>query len=131
MKIAVLPGDGIGPEIVAQAAKVLDALRSDGLQIETEYAHIGGAGYDTAGDPFPAATEKLAQESDAVLLGAVGGYQYDTLPRAMRPEQGLLRIRKSLNLFANLRPALVYPELVSASSLLSLIHISEPTRRTP
>src|SRR5665811_1875234 len=117
MKIAVLPGDGIGPEIVAQAAKVLDALRSNGLPIETEYAHIGGAGYDTAGDPFPAATEKLAQESDAVLLGAVGGYQYDTLPRAMRPEQGLLRIRKYLNLFANLRPALVYPELVNSSSL--------------
>lgn len=117
MKIAVLPGDGIGPEIVAQAAKVLDVLRSDGLQIETEYAHIGGAGYDAAADPFPAATEKLAKESDAVLLGAVGGYQYDTLPRAMRPEQGLLRIRKTLNLFANLRPALVYPELVNSSSL--------------
>lgn len=117
MKIAVLPGDGIGPEIVAQAAKVLDVLRSDGLQIETEYAHIGGAGYDAAGDPFPAATEKLAKESDAILLGAVGGYQYDTLPRPMRPEQGLLRIRKALNLFANLRPATVYPELVNASSL--------------
>jgi 3-isopropylmalate dehydrogenase len=117
MKIAVLPGDGIGPEIVAQAAKVLDVLRSDGLKIETEYAHIGGAGYDAAGDPFPAATEKLAKESDAVLLGAVGGYQYDTLPRPMRPEQGLLRIRKGLGLFANLRPALVYPELVNASSL--------------
>ncbi|MDO8349983.1 MAG: 3-isopropylmalate dehydrogenase [Gallionella sp.] len=117
MKIAILPGDGIGPEIVAQAAKVLDVLRSDGLKIETEYAHIGGAGYDAAGDPFPAATEKLALASDAVLLGAVGGYQYDTLPRQMRPEQGLLRIRKSLNLFANLRPAMVYPELVNSSSL--------------
>ncbi len=117
MKIAVLPGDGIGTEIVAQAAKVLDALRSDGLHIETEYAHLGGAGYDAAGDPFPAATESLVKESDAVLLGAVGGYQYDTLPRPMRPEQGLLRIRKSLNLFANLRPAMVYPELVNASSL--------------
>jgi 3-isopropylmalate dehydrogenase len=117
MKIAVLPGDGIGPEIVAQAAKVLEALRRDGLKIEMEYAHIGGAGYDAAGDPFPAATEKLALAADAVLLGAVGGYQYDTLPRPMRPEQGLLRIRKGLGLFANLRPALVYPELVSASSL--------------
>jgi 3-isopropylmalate dehydrogenase len=117
MKIAVLPGDGIGPEIVAQAAKVLDALRSDGLKVEMEYAHIGGAGYDAARDPFPAATEKLALESDAVLLGAVGGYQYDALPRPMRPEQGLLRIRKGLNLFANLRPALVYPELVDSSSL--------------
>ena len=117
MKIAVLPGDGIGPEIVAQAAKVLEALRSDGLKIELEYAPIGGAGYDSAGDPFPAATEKLALAADAVLLGAVGGYQYDNLPRPMRPEQGLLRIRKGLGLFANLRPALVYPELVIASSL--------------
>ncbi|MDX8379622.1 MAG: 3-isopropylmalate dehydrogenase [Gallionella sp.] len=117
MKIAVLPGDGIGPEIVAQAIKVLDALRLDGLNIETEYAHIGGAGYDAAGDPFPVETETLAKASDAVLLGAVGGYQYDELPRAMRPEQGLLRIRKGLSLFANLRPAMVYPELVDASSL--------------
>ena len=117
MKIAVLPGDGIGTEIVAQAVKVMEALRSDGLKIELEYAHIGGAGYDAAGDPFPAATEALVKASDAVLLGAVGGYQYDTLPRPMRPEQGLLRIRKSLNLFANLRPAMVYPELVNASSL--------------
>ena len=117
MKIAVLPGDGIGPEIVAQAVKVLEVLRRDGLKIEMEYAHIGGAGYDAAGDPFPAATEKLALAADAVLLGAVGGYQYDTLPRPMRPEQGLLRIRKDLGLFANLRPALVYPELVNASSL--------------
>ncbi len=117
MKIAVLPGDGIGPEIVAQAVKVLEALRSDGLKIELEYAHLGGAGYDAAGDPFPPATEKLALAADAVLLGAVGGYQYDTLPRPMRPEQGLLRIRKGLELFANLRPALVYPELANASSL--------------
>lgn len=117
MKIAVLPGDGIGPEIVAQAVKVMAALRSDGLKIEMEYAHIGGAGYDAVGDPLPEATLKLSQESDAVLLGAVGGYQYDNLPRPQRPEQGLLRIRKGLNLFANLRPAMVYPELVSASSL--------------
>ena len=117
MKIAVLPGDGIGPEIVAQAVKVMDALRRDGLKIEMEYAAIGGAGYDAAGDPFPSATEALAQAADAVLLGAVGGYQYDTLPRPMRPEQGLLRIRKGLNLFANLRPATVYPELVNSSSL--------------
>jgi len=117
MKIAVLPGDGIGPEIVAQAAKVMDALRHDGLKIELEYAHIGGAGYDASGDPLPDATLKLAKHSDAVLLGAVGGYQYDTLPRPLRPEQGLLRIRKGLGLFANLRPALVYPELVGSSSL--------------
>jgi 3-isopropylmalate dehydrogenase len=117
MKIAVLPGDGIGPEIVAQAVKVLEALRSDGLKIELEYAHIGGAGYDAAKDPLPEATLNLAKASDAVLLGAVGGYQYDSLPRAMRPEQGLLRIRKGLGLFANLRPAMVYPELVNASTL--------------
>jgi 3-isopropylmalate dehydrogenase len=117
MKIAVLPGDGIGPEIVAQASKVLEALRSDGLKIELEHAHIGGAGYDAAQDPLPEATLKLAHASDAVLLGAVGGYQYDNLPRPQRPEQGLLRIRKGLSLFANLRPAMVYPELANASSL--------------
>jgi 3-isopropylmalate dehydrogenase len=117
MKIAVLPGDGIGPEIVAQAVKVLEALAKDGLKLEMEQAPIGGAGYDAAGDPLPEATMKLAQAADAVLLGAVGGWQYDTLPRPMRPEQGLLRIRKGLNLFANLRPALLYPELASASTL--------------
>ena len=117
MKIAVLPGDGIGPEIVAQAAKVFEVLRRDGLKVELEYAHIGGAGYDAAGDPLPDATEKLAISADALLLGAVGGYQYDKLPRPKRPEQGLLRIRKGLGLFANLRPAMVYPELVNASSL--------------
>ena len=117
MKIAVLPGDGIGPEIVAQAVKVMEALRDDGLKVEMEHGYIGGAGYDAAGDPFLPATEKLALAADAVLLGAVGGYQYDALPRPMRPEQGLLRIRKGLGLFANLRPALVYPELANASSL--------------
>jgi 3-isopropylmalate dehydrogenase len=117
MKIAILPGDGIGPEIVAQAAKVLEALRREGLPLELEYASIGGAGYDASGDPLPAATLKLAQQSDAVLLGAVGGYQYDALPRSLRPEQGLLRIRKGLNLFANLRPAQLYPELANASPL--------------
>jgi 3-isopropylmalate dehydrogenase len=119
MKIAVLPGDGIGTEIVAQAVKVLEVLRTDGLKVELEYAHLGGAAYDAERDPFPPTTEKLVLASDAVLLGAVGGYQYDTLPRPMRPEQGLLRIRKRLGLFANLRPALVYPELVNASSLKS------------
>ena len=117
MKIAVLPGDGIGPEIVAQAVNVLQRLAQDGLKIEMEYAAIGGAGYDAAGDPLPDVTLKLAQAADAVLLGAVGGYQYDALPRPQRPEQGLLRIRKGLGLFANLRPALLYPELASASSL--------------
>jgi 3-isopropylmalate dehydrogenase len=117
MKIAVLPGDGIGSEIVAQAVKVLEALRSDGLKVEMEKAPIGGAGYETAADPLPAATLDLARKSDAVLLGAVGGPKYDTLPRAMRPEQGLLRIRKELGLFANLRPAVLYPELANASTL--------------
>lgn len=117
MKIAVLPGDGIGPEIVAQALKVLGVLRGEGMKVELESAAIGGAGYDTAGDPLPEATLKLAREADAVLLGAVGGPQYDSLDRPLRPERGLLRIRKELNLFANLRPALLYPELAEASSL--------------
>ena len=114
MKIAVLPGDGIGPEIIAQAVKVLKALN---LKLEMQEAPIGGTGYEAAGDPLPVATLKLAKESDAVLLGAVGDWKYDTLPRDMRPERGLLRIRKELNLFANLRPALLYPELASASTL--------------
>lgn len=114
MKIAVLPGDGIGPEIVAQAVKVLKALN---IGLEMEEAPIGGAGYEAAGDPLPEATLKLAKEADAVLLGAVGDWKYDTLPRDKRPERGLLRIRKELNLFANLRPALLYPELASASTL--------------
>ncbi|MHB1401057.1 MAG: 3-isopropylmalate dehydrogenase [Thiobacillus sp.] len=117
MKLAVLPGDGIGPEIVAQAVKVLEALRAEGAKIEMETAPIGGAGYDAAGDPLPAATLALARAADAVLLGAVGGPQYDTLDRPLRPERGLLRIRKELNLFANLRPAILYPELAGASSL--------------
>jgi 3-isopropylmalate dehydrogenase len=114
MKIAVLPGDGIGPEIIAQAVKVLQALN---IGLEMEQAPIGGAGYEAAGDPLPDATLALAKEADAVLLGAVGDWKYDTLPRDMRPERGLLRIRKGLNLFANLRPALLYPELASASTL--------------
>jgi len=114
MKIAVLPGDGIGPEIVAQAVKVLNALN---IGLEMEEAPIGGAGYEAAGDPLPEATLKLAKEADAVLLGAVGDWKYDKLERHLRPERGLLRIRKELNLFANLRPALLYPELASASTL--------------
>ncbi len=117
MKIAVLPGDGIGQEIIKQALRVLDAVRGDGIDVEIEQAAIGGADYDEQGDPLPASTLKLAKAADAVLLGAVGGPQYDELPRAMRPEQGLLRIRKELGLFANLRPALVYKELAEASSL--------------
>ena len=115
MKLAILPGDGIGPEIVAQAVKVLNALNLKDLTM-TE-APIGGAGYEAAGDPLPDATLQLAKESDAVLLGAVGDWKYDKLERHLRPERGLLRIRKELNLFANLRPALLYPELVGASTL--------------
>jgi 3-isopropylmalate dehydrogenase len=117
MKIAVLAGDGIGPEIVAQALKVLRALAKDGLRIELEEAPFGGAGFDAHGDPLPEPTLKLARAADAVLCGAVGGPKYDALPRPQRPEQGILRIRKELGLFANLRPAVLYPELVEASTL--------------
>ena len=117
MKIAVLSGDGIGPEIVAQAVRVLDALKKDGLAVELEYGLIGGCAVDAMGEPYPEATHRLASQADAVLLGAVGGPRYDTLPRHQRPERGLLSIRKDLNLFANLRPAILYPELANASSL--------------
>ena len=117
MKIALLPGDGVGPEIVAEAAKLLERLRREGLAVETETAPIGGAGYDAAQTPLPEATLRLAQSADAILLGAVGGPRYDALPRAVRPEQGILAIRKALGLFANLRPALLYPELAAVSSL--------------
>ncbi len=117
MKIAVLAGDGIGPEIVAQAVRVLEALTSDGMKFEMEPALLGGCAVDATGKPFPEATRKLATEADAVLLGAVGGSQYDNLPREQRPEQGLLAIRKDLNLFANLRPVVLYSELANASTL--------------
>ena len=117
MKIAILPGDGIGPEIVAEAVRVLEVLRREGLPIETGTAPIGGAGYDAAKQPLPDATLALARDADAVLLGAVGGPRYDALPRTLRPEQGILGIRKELRLFANLRPALLYPELAAASTL--------------
>ena len=117
MKIAVLAGDGIGPEIIAQAVRVLEALRRDGLALELEPAPFGGAGYEAHGDPLPEPTLKLARQADAVLCGAVGGPQYDALPRPQRPEQGLLRIRKELSLFANLRPVFLFDELVGASSL--------------
>ena len=117
MKIAVLPGDGIGVEIVAEAVRVLERLRADGLDLAIETAPIGGAAYDATGHPLPEATLELARRADAILLGAVGGPGYDGLPRALRPEQGILAIRKALGLFANLRPAIVYPELVAASTL--------------
>ena len=114
MNIAVLPGDGIGPEITKQAIKVLDGL---GLSSVVEYAPIGGAAYDEFNDPLPKITLDLANKADAILLWAVGDWKYDNLPREMRPERGLLRIREGLNLFANLRPAIMYPELINASSL--------------
>jgi len=114
MKVAVLPGDGIGPEIIAQAKRVLLRL---GLALEMEEAPVGGAGYEATGDPLPAATLKLAKEADAVLFGAVGDPRYDGLERAKRPEQAILGLRRELGLFANLRPARVHAELAGASAL--------------
>jgi 3-isopropylmalate dehydrogenase len=114
MKIAVLPGDGIGTEIVAEAVKVLDALD---LRIEMETALVGGSAYAAHGHPLPESTLKLAKEADAVLFGAVGDWQYDNLPRHLRPEQAILGLRKNLGLFANFRPAICYEQLVNASSL--------------
>lgn len=114
MKICVLPGDGIGPEIVAEALRVLKALD---LRFEMEEAPVGGAGYRAKGHPLPDSTLALAKASDAILFGAVGDFSLDTLPRELRPEQAILGLRKELNLFANFRPAMVYPELVQASSL--------------
>jgi 3-isopropylmalate dehydrogenase len=114
MKIAVLPGDGIGTEIVAEAAKVLKAL---GLSLEMEWADVGGAAYESSGHPLPPATLALAQAADAVLFGAVGDWKYDKLERALRPEQAILGLRKQLGLFANLRPAMFYAELTHASTL--------------
>ncbi|MCG5527758.1 3-isopropylmalate dehydrogenase [Halorhodospira sp. 9621] len=117
-KILLLPGDGIGPEITAEARRVLEALNErHGLGCEMETAPIGGAGYDAAGQPLPDETLRLARAADAVLLGAVGGPQYDALPREVRPERGLLAIRSELGLFGNLRPAILYPQLAGASAL--------------
>jgi 3-isopropylmalate dehydrogenase len=117
MKICYLPGDGIGPEIMAQALRVLDVFKKEGMNIELEEALLGGAAVDATGVPYPEATQKAARAADAVLLAAVGGPKWDVLPRPQRPERGLLGIRKDLNLFANLRPAILYPELANASSL--------------
>lgn len=116
--ILVLPGDGIGPEIVNEAVKVLTCLRDDfGLDIEMEEALVGGAAYDADGHPLPEATLKLARDADAVLLGAVGGPKWEPLDISVRPEKGLLGLRSELKLFANLRPAILYPQLAEASSL--------------
>src|SRR3954466_1115716 len=117
MKIALLAGDGIGPEILVEAVRVLDALRGDGLRIETEAALVGGAAYDDSGDPLPKSTLELVKASDAVLFGAVGGPKYDTLARPKRPEAAILGLRKECDFFANLRPATVFPELADASTL--------------
>jgi 3-isopropylmalate dehydrogenase len=117
MKICYLPGDGIGPEIMAQALRVLDVFKKEGMNIELEEALLGGAAVDATGVPYPEGTQKAARAADAVLLAAVGGPKWDVLPRPQRPERGLLGIRKDLNLFANLRPAILYPELANASSL--------------
>lgn len=117
-KIAILPGDGIGHEVIAEAVKVLEHLRGRfGLKVELESAVVGGTAYDQHKHPLPDATLTLAKQADAVLLGAVGGPKYDVLPREVRPEKALLALRAELKLFANLRPAILYPQLASASSL--------------
>jgi 3-isopropylmalate dehydrogenase len=117
-KITILSGDGIGPEIMAEAEKVLACLQAEyGLSADLEYAPVGGAGYEAAGNPLPAATLALAKAADAVLLGSVGGPQWEHLERALRPEQGLLGLRAGLELFSNLRPAILYPQLADASTL--------------
>lgn len=117
-KLLILPGDGIGPEVIAEAVKVLDFFqRANGLDIEQEQALVGGAAYDAYGRPLPEQTLALAREADAVLLGAVGGYRWDSLEMSQRPEKGLLGLRAGLNLFANLRPAILYPQLAGASTL--------------
>ena len=116
--IAVLAGDGIGPEIVAEALKVLECLQRDfGFRAEVAHAPIGGAGYDQHGKPLPDETLALCQSADAILFGAIGGPEYDRLERDLRPEKGLLQLRSSLSLFSNLRPAMLYPQLADASSL--------------
>ena len=118
MKIAILPGDGIGTEIVAEAVKVLKVIdQAFGLKMEMESALVGGAAFEAHGHPLPPATLKLAMDSDAVLFGAVGDWKYDTLDRPLRPEQAILGLRKNMGLFANFRPAICYKELVDASSL--------------
>jgi 3-isopropylmalate dehydrogenase len=117
MKIVLLAGDGIGPEIMREAVRVLDVLRKDGLQIATVEALVGGAAYEAHGDPLPPSTLEMVKNADAVLFGAVGSPAHDTLPRDKRPEKAILVLRKECDFFANLRPAVVFPELAGASSL--------------
>lgn len=114
--LLILPGDGIGPEIMAEAVKVLELLRAEGEKLSWTFGRLGGAAYDAEGDPYPESTQRAARAADAILMGAVGGPKYDALPRELRPERGILGIRKDLGLFANLRPALAYEELAAASS---------------
>ena len=117
-KVLVLPGDNIGPEIITEAVKVLETISDKfGLGIELDYAHLGGAALDAVGEPCPKETLDKARNSDAILLGAVGGPQWDNVERHLRPEKGLLTIRSELDLFGNLRPAIMYPQLAHASSL--------------
>ncbi|MFQ5643687.1 MAG: 3-isopropylmalate dehydrogenase [Thiogranum sp.] len=116
-KILVLPGDGIGPEIVAEAVKVLERLQADGLAVELEQGLLGGSAYAAQGHPLPEETLVQARAADSILLGAVGGPQYESLERPLRPEQGLLGLRSELKLFSNLRPAMLYPQLADASTL--------------
>ncbi|UJF24789.1 3-isopropylmalate dehydrogenase [Suttonella sp. R2A3] len=116
-KLVLLAGDGIGPEIMAQAEKVLSQLQADGLAVTTQQANLGGCAVDAEGAPYPESTQQAVQNADAVLLGSVGGPKWDTLPRHLRPESGLLAIRKDLGLYANLRPVRVFPELADRSSL--------------
>ena len=116
-KILVLPGDGIGQEIVAEAVKVIKALQADGLAVEMEDGLVGGTAYDETGSPLPQETLTKAKAADAILLGAVGGYKWESLDIAVRPEKGLLGLRAELDLFANLRPAILYPQLADASTL--------------
>ena len=117
-KVLVLPGDGIGPEVMGEATRVLEALRSSGaIDLDLEFADIGGAAVDAHGSPLPDASLSAAMSADAVLLGAVGGPKWENIDRPLRPEQGLLRLRSELGVFANLRPAVLYPSLAGASTL--------------
>ncbi len=117
-KILILPGDGIGPEIIAEAVKVLECLRQEhGLDATLDDGLLGGCAVDALGSPYPDATRRQAHEADAILLGAVGGPKWESMDRPLRPERGLLAIRADLQLFANLRPAILYPQLAAASSL--------------
>ncbi len=117
-KILILPGDGIGPEIIAEAVKVLECLRQEhDLDVTLDYGLLGGGAVDAFGVPYPDQTRRQAHEADAILLGAVGGPKWETLERSLRAEQGLLLIRADLGVFANLRPAILYPQLAAASTL--------------